>query len=230
VSVAASRRAVPLPRATVAFWRKRDTSPLPDETLRNSRWGTDATRRWWTGADTSAVLVVVGRCLFAWCVFVLAAAALASPSSKADAATTTKLRRDGISTTLPKGWHGRIYRRAGGLPIVQAGNFQQPASDDDVGTKAIKRMRADSIFFVLLESERTNAAFPYPRLWVVRIRRSDFLPSFEGVPAAHAFARRTFATNGRKFQLWLQFGRRTVSTALRSANTVIEQLRVAQRR
>jgi hypothetical protein len=153
------------------------------------------------------------------------------PPSKADAATTTKLRRDGISTTLPKGWHGRIYRRAGGLPIVQAGNFQQPASDDDVGTKAIKRMRADSIFFVLLESERTNAAFPYPRLWVVRIRRSDFLPSFEGVPAAHAFARRTFATNGRKFQLWLQFGRRTVSTsALRSANTVIEQLRVAERR
>ena len=114
---------------------------------------------------------------------------------------------------------------------MQAANFQQPASDDDVGTKAIKRMRADSIFFVLLESERTNAAFPYPRLWVVRIRRSDFLPSFEGVPAAHAFARRTFATNGRKFQLWLQFGRRTVSTsALRSANTVIEQLRVAQRR
>ena len=62
---------------------------------------------------------------------------------------------------------------------MQAANFQQPASDDDVGTKAIKRMRADSIFFVLLESERTNAAFPYPRLWVVRIRRSDFLPSFE---------------------------------------------------
>jgi len=29
---------------------------------------------------------------------------------------------------------------------VQAGNFQLPASDDDVGTKAIKRMRVDSIF------------------------------------------------------------------------------------
>jgi hypothetical protein len=97
--------------------------------------------------DTSAVFVVVGRCLFAWCVFVLAAAVLASPSSKADATTTTKLRRDGISITLSKGWHGRIHRRAGGLPIV------------------------------------------------------------------------------------LQFGRRTVSTsALKSANTVIEQLRVAQRR
>jgi len=82
------------------------------------------------------------------------------PLSKADAAATTKLRRDRISITLPKGWHGRIYRRAGGLPIVQAGNFQLPASDDDVGTKAIKRMRADSIFFVLLESERTKAAFP----------------------------------------------------------------------
>src|SRR6266567_7212783 len=32
--------------------------PLPDETLRNSRWGTDATRWWWTGADTSAVLLL----------------------------------------------------------------------------------------------------------------------------------------------------------------------------
>lgn len=57
------------------------------------------------------------------------------------------------------------------------------------------------------------------------------LPSFEGVPAAHAFAGRTFTTNGRRFQLWHQFGRRTMSTsALKSANTVIEQLRVAQRR
>jgi len=79
--------------------------------------------------------------------------------------------------------------------------------------------------------ESTNAAFSYARLWVVRIRRSDFLPLFEGVPATHAFAGRTFATNGRKFQLWLQLGRRTTSTsALMSANTVIEQLRVAQRR
>jgi hypothetical protein len=164
-------------------------------------------------------------------VFVLAAAALASPSSKADATTTTKLRRDGISTMLPKGWHGRIYRRAGGLPIVQAGNFSAAGERRRRRHEGDQAHAGDSIFFVLLESEHTKAAFPYPRLWVVRIRRSDFLPSFEGVPAAHAFARRTFATNGRKFQLWLQFGRRTVSTsALRSANTVIEQLRVAQRR
>jgi hypothetical protein len=40
--------------------------------------------------------------LFAWCVFVLAAtAALASPLVE-DAATTTKLRRDRISITLPR--------------------------------------------------------------------------------------------------------------------------------
>lgn len=51
-----------------------------------------------------------------------------------------------------------------GLTLRQASNFQLRASDDEVGTKAIKRMRAGSIFFVLLESERTNAAFPHPRL------------------------------------------------------------------
>ena len=130
--------------ASVALWRKRDTSPLPDETLRNSRWGTDATRRWWTGAATSAVLVVVGRCLFAWCVFVLAAAALASPSSKADATTTTRLRRVGFRPCCRRaGTAASIAGRADCRSCRRA-TFQLPASDDDVGTKAIKRMRGSS--------------------------------------------------------------------------------------
>jgi outer membrane protein TolC len=78
--------------------------------------------------------------------------------------------------------------------------------------------------------ERTNAAFPYP-LWAVRIRRSDFLPSFEAsLRRTRSRTERSLLTAG-SFQLWLQFGRRTMSTsALKSANTVIEQLRVAQRR
>jgi hypothetical protein len=138
------------------------------------------------------------------------------------------IARHGLRITIPGGWHGRIYQRRAGLPILQAGNFRLPENDDDVGTKATKRMRRASIFISLLEA-CPGSPFPHVRL-PVRIRRSDFLPMFEGVPRSHAFARRLLTVNGRKFQLWLQFGRRpAVASALQHANDVIETLGIDAR-
>jgi hypothetical protein len=137
----------------------------------------------------------------------------------------------GLGLTLPVGWHGRIYRRAGGLPILQVGNFSLPSNDDDVGTEAIKRMRAGSILIVLLESPRQGkTGFKYQRVKLpIQVRSSDFLPLFEGVPASHAFARRLFSTHGRRFMLWVQFGVRPAPAhLLRAANRALDSLTVDQ--
>lgn len=134
----------------------------------------------------------------------------------------------GLRITIAGRWHGRIYQRPHGCPVLQAGNFRLPVNDDDVGTKAIKRMRRGSIFIVLLESD-PGSPFPLVRL-PVSIRRSDFLAMFEGVPRTHAFARRLFTANRRQFQLWAQFGRRPApAPALRQANDVIRTLRIDAR-
>jgi hypothetical protein len=133
----------------------------------------------------------------------------------------------GIRITLPSAWQGRIYKRTGGLPILHAGNFTLPRGDDDAGTKAIKKMHQANILIVLLESDNTRA-FHYRRLaGPPRVRRGDFLKRFEGVPDSHAFARVTFTTHSRYFDLWVQFGVRAVPARLqREANRVLATLRV----
>jgi hypothetical protein len=143
-------------------------------------------------------------------------------------AQEVSLSHYGLSITLPAAWHGRVYRRPGGLPILHAGNFTLPRGDDDVGTNAIKRMKRASIFIVLLESDNPRA-FHYRRLvGPPQVRERDFLPSFEGVPPNHAFARVTFTTHGRYFDLWVQFGVRPASARfLREANRVLATLRVS---
>lgn len=133
----------------------------------------------------------------------------------------------GLSMTLAKGWHGVIYRRAGGLPILHAGNFRLPRRDDDVGTRAIKRMRKDSVFIVLMESRGTRGFHWRKLAGPPQVRRSDFLALFKGVPPTHAFARVLFTTRGRYFQLWVQFGVRPAPPRpLSRANRILSTLTV----
>ena len=136
----------------------------------------------------------------------------------------------GIMISLPASWHGRIYRRPGGLPILQAGNLPLPRDDDDVGTAAVRTMRRTNVFIVLLESARAGGGFSYPVAKLpIRIRRPDFLPLFKGVPPAHAFARRLFSLRSRRFQLWVQFGIRPTPVALiHDANRVLATLRITR--
>ena len=118
--------------------------------------------------------------------------AATSAGKERAAAQAISLSRYGLTITLPTGWHGRTYKRPGGLPILHAGNYVLPRGDDDGGTKAIKRMRRQSIFIVLLEASNPRA-FHYRRLvGPPQVRRRDFLPLFKGVPPSHAFARVTF--------------------------------------
>jgi hypothetical protein len=154
----------------------------------------------------------------------------AVPAVASRAYPDRRISGHGIMISLPAPWHGRIYRRPGGLPILQAGNLQLPGDDDDVGYAAVRTMRRTNVFIVLLESARAGGGFSYPVAKLpIRIRRSDFLPLFKGVPAAHAFARRLFSLRGRSFQLWVQFGIRPAPVALiHDANRVLATLRITR--
>jgi hypothetical protein len=100
-----------------------------------------------------------------------------------------------------------------------------PPHDDDPGTLASHRMRKADVLIVILQSAKTPG-FHYLPLEGLSTRRTDFLPSFEGIPPTHGFARRLFSMGGKRFQLWIQFGERRVSKlAIRRANSVLASFR-----
>ena len=153
---------------------------------------------------------------------------VAAPAAEASSGPV-RIARYGVSITVPARWHGRIYERSGGLPILHVANFRLPANDDDFGTKATLRMGSQRIFIVLLESS-TKTGFKHARP-PIQIRRSDFLPRFKGVSPSHAFARRRFTTRNRRFSLWVQFGQRKPSNAMLSrANIVLGTLLITASR
>ena len=149
----------------------------------------------------------------------------ASPSAPPPA-----LRRDGVRFALPPGWSAHIRTLLSTpIAVLQAGNFRLPTGDDDTGTKAHTRMTARSIFIVMLEAGSGDTGFSYkPHTLPVTISRRDFLPMFEGVPSNYGFARTFFASHGRRFQLWVEFGSKPASVvALREANAALGGLRVS---
>lgn len=90
-------------------------------------------------------------------------------------------------------------------------------------------MTARSIFIVMLEAGSGDTGFSYkPRARPITITRRDFLPMFEGVPSNYGLARTFFASHGRRFQLWVEFGSKPVSAVtLREANAALRGLRVS---
>jgi hypothetical protein len=135
--------------------------------------------------------------------------------------------RYGLSIRLPTGWDDLIFEPCDAPPILHAGNFRLPPGDNDFGAKAIERMQRRSIFIELFEADNPRA-FHYRRLvGPPQVRRRDFLTGFWGVPPNHAFARVTFTTRHRHFDLWVQFGIRPApARLLREANRVLATLRI----
>lgn len=144
---------------------------------------------------------------------------------------TPALWGDGVRFALPPGWSGHIRTSQSTPPIavLQTGNFKLPTGDDDTGTNAHTRMTARSIFIVMLEAGSGDTGFSYkPRARPITITRRDLLPMFEGVPSNYGFARTFFASHGRRFQLWVEFGSKPVSAVtLREANAALRGLRVS---
>lgn len=154
-----------------------------------------------------------------------------SSASILQGALTPKL---GVRIELPAGWSGKIYNdqptTGSRAAFVHVANFALPPGDDDFGTKATARMRATSVLIVLLETPQsaTRSGFHYPRLTApLSISRSDFLPLFQGVPPTHAFGRRLFSVQGRRFMLWVQFGRRQPGSLIGETNAVLRTIQIS---
>lgn len=140
----------------------------------------------------------------------------------------------GVSLELPTGWSGRVYNEqpvaSAPAAYVQAGSFQLPTNDDDVGTAAAAAMKPNDVFIVLLES-LGDGGFDYtPLVGTPVITRTDFGPLTAGIPPDHALARIFFSTAGRRFVISAQFGSRSVSDQqLTRVNDVLSTLRIQPR-
>jgi hypothetical protein len=64
-----------------------------------------------------------------------------------------KLAAHGIAIDVPAGWDGRIYRPAGGPPVLHAASFTLPDGDGDFGSSATGVMPAAGAFLALKEFE-----------------------------------------------------------------------------
>ena len=56
----------------------------------------------------------------------------------------------GIAINVPAGWEARIFRRAGGGPVLHVASFELLDGDGDFGAAATGRMRADDVFAALI--------------------------------------------------------------------------------
>ena len=71
-----------------------------------------------------------------------------------------RLAAHGIALELPTGWDGRIWKRAGGGPVVHAANVALPAADGDFATRATASLPADGVVVVLVDYGPGDAGTP----------------------------------------------------------------------
>ena len=163
-----------------------------------------------------------------------AAATLVATGALAASSSGRELSGYGVRISLPAGWDAQLRSQgqpSPDYPYLVLGNFKLPVRDNDVGTSAVRRMRARHVRILLFEVGNAPgtggfrvAALP------LRIRRPDFTSAPQGIPPQHAFARRRFAAGGRSFVLWGNFGARPAPpTIVAAANRVLASLRITPR-
>jgi hypothetical protein len=119
-----------------------------------------------------------------------------------------RIAAHGIELGLPRGWDGRIYRLAGGDPILHAASFPLPAADGDFGSGATAAMPAGGAFLALKEYRpgprlRPGAGLFEPRTVPVPLEASEFHPRAlqVGRPGQAGF-QHFFTAAGRPFCLY----------------------------
>jgi hypothetical protein len=161
----------------------------------------------------------------------LGVASFSFPSSSV-ASGSRVVAGHGIRLELPPEWDGRVYQRSlpGSQPVLQAANLTLPrAGDNDVGSNAVRRMRAGSVRLGLLEVGKPAGPRFHPARLPLQIERGDFDSPFEGVPLEHAFAPEHVRVAGRAFVLWADFTTRPVPHGLlQEANRVLATLTIAR--
>jgi hypothetical protein len=145
--------------------------------------------------------------------------------------TTAALDDFGIRMELPPGWTGRLFRYAASEPILHAATV--PITDLYDGSSARKQLGPDDVFLVLSENY-ASAAHYEPVTLPVTIRPQDSCPTCEILdngttpPSDHSLFYRSFAVEGRQFDLYVEFGTTTPSSdQLARVNNMLATLQIA---
>jgi hypothetical protein len=93
-----------------------------------------------------------------------------------------RLTGHGLSIDVPPGWEGRIFRRAGGGPVLHVATFALQDGDGDFGAAATGRMTAGDCFAALIEYDDRERIRPGVGLFQAAgrpalPRLSDFAPN-----------------------------------------------------
>lgn len=155
----------------------------------------------------------------------------------------------GIAVQLPRGWDGRIFRRAGTsepqaaalraagagpvevvLPVLHAASFPLPLDAGDFGGGAVELMGRDDVFVAMLEYEAASAG---TALFAARglppaLRVRDFDPrALQRTLPGQLGLQRFLSEQGRAFCLYVVLGSLTAaSTLVAEVNAVVGSLAI----
>jgi hypothetical protein len=134
--------------------------------------------------------------------------------------------RYGVRIDVPDEWDSRLFQ-SGDTRYVLLANFEIPPGVTGFSSELRDGLRPDQVTVFLQELTGTCPCPGFgPVELPISIRASD-MTSFEGVPAGHAFARRTFVVSDRWFDLWVEFGAAPApDTLLANVNDVLATLRI----
>jgi hypothetical protein len=145
-------------------------------------------------------------------------------------ATTEAWDDFGISMERPDGWYGTLTQWApGGEPILQASTV--PIDDLHDGSSARKALGAGDLFIVLAENPAVAAHYE-ELTFPIAVGLEDACPTCEilddgtSPPPDHTLLYRSFASGGREFDLFVEFGTADVTPEqLKRVNDVLATLR-----
>jgi len=166
-------------------------------------------------------------------------AGLSLAATSRESAPSTLGPSYGLSLELPKGWIGRIYDANRGTqpPIadLQAGSFLTAddldlLKDSDLGSGVAQDMQPADILILVWETLGSGGFDYEPLLSAPQIGPDNLMTALEGMPTGHAVGRVFFSTEGRAFDLMVEFGTLSPEPAqLDRANQVLRTLRVGPR-
>jgi hypothetical protein len=121
----------------------------------------------------------------------------------------TLLEAHGLRVELPRGWSGRVFKRAGGGATLHAGDFQLPLDDGEFGDRSTAVMPAGASFLALTEYQPGAGLDPGQGLFASRRLPTTLDPTaFSPRGLAHprpgqAGTQHFFTTSGRPFCLYV---------------------------
>ena len=147
------------------------------------------------------------------------------------------LHAHGLRVELPRGWSGRVFRAAGGLATLHAGDFQLPLDDGEFGDRSTGAMPGVAAFLALTEYAAGEGLKPGEGLFAPRRIPLPLDPtSFGERRLAHrrpgqVGTQHFFTTAGRPFCMYaVVAGPRTARRGqLLALDRMLRSLRVAAR-